>query len=164
MRRTEQVKGLRIMKFEEIHERTTSRLLSQHEAASILGISERTFRRWPDRYEAEGVEGLHDRRLGRPSGRRVPVDAMMAMLALFDTRCWHSTAKHFWEKLASEHGFSRSYNWVRLTLQEHGRIQLAPRRGPNRRRRERRPLPGRAMKWPERAGSSHQWVPANGGI
>ena len=47
------------MKFEEIYERTTSRLLSQAEAASILGVSERTFRRWRDRFEAEGGEGLH---------------------------------------------------------------------------------------------------------
>ena len=51
MRRTEQVQGLRLMKFEEIYERTTARRLSQHEAASILGVSERTFRRWRDRFE-----------------------------------------------------------------------------------------------------------------
>ena len=38
MRRTEQVQGLRLMKFEEIYERTTARRLSQHEAASILGF------------------------------------------------------------------------------------------------------------------------------
>ena len=54
MRRTEQVQGLRLMKFEEIYERTTARHLSQYEAASIMGVSERTFRRWRDRYEAEG--------------------------------------------------------------------------------------------------------------
>ena len=55
--------------------RTGSRLLSQAEAAEVLGVSERTFRRWRDRYEAEGAEGLYDRRLGpglgpaRPGGR-----------------------------------------------------------------------------------------------
>ena len=86
MRRTEQVQGLRLMKFEEIYERTTARRLSQHEAASILGVSERTFRRWRDRFEASGAEGLYDRRLGRPSGRRLPVDTVMAVLELFDTR------------------------------------------------------------------------------
>ena len=78
MRRTEQVQGLRLMKFEEIYERTTARRLSQHEAASILGVSERTFRRWRDRFEASGAEGLYDRRLGRPSDRRLPVDTVMA--------------------------------------------------------------------------------------
>ena len=58
MRRTEQVQGLRLMKFEEIYERTTARRLSQHEAASILGVSERTFRRWRDRFEAEAASIL----------------------------------------------------------------------------------------------------------
>ena len=53
MRRTEQVQGLRLMKFEEVYGRTRSRLLSQAEAAEVLGVSERTFRRWRDRYEAE---------------------------------------------------------------------------------------------------------------
>ena len=32
-----------------------TRLLSQAEAAEVLGVSERTFRRWRDRYEAEGA-------------------------------------------------------------------------------------------------------------
>jgi len=35
MRWTEQVQGLRLMKFEDIYERTTARELSQYEAASI---------------------------------------------------------------------------------------------------------------------------------
>ena len=144
-----------MMKFEEIYERTTARELSQFEAASILGVSERTFRRWRDRFEADGAEGLYDRRLGKVSGRRVPVDTLMEVLELFDTRYWDFTAKHFHEKLVSEHGFTRSYNWVRLTLQEYSRIRPAPRRGAHRRKRERRPLPGMML---HQDGSSHQWV------
>ena len=49
-------------------------------------MSERTFRRWRDRYEAEGAEGLYDRRLGRLSARRAPLDEVARVLALFDTR------------------------------------------------------------------------------
>ncbi len=64
MRRTEVLQGIRLMKFEEILDRTRSRELSQGEAASVLGISERTFRRWRDRYDAHGAEGLYDRRPG----------------------------------------------------------------------------------------------------
>jgi hypothetical protein len=63
MRRTGQVQGLRLMKFEDIYERASRRELSQYKAASILGISERTFRRWRDRFESDGAEGLYDRRL-----------------------------------------------------------------------------------------------------
>ncbi len=142
MRRTEVLQGIRTMKFKEIHARTTRRELSQFEAASILGISERTFRRWWDRFEADGAEGLYDRRLGRVSSNRVPIDTTMKILELFDTCYWDFTAKHFHEKLVSEHKFTRSYNWVRLTLQEYSRIRPAPRRGAHRRKRERRPLPG----------------------
>ena len=72
MRRTEQVQGLRLMKFEEVYGRTHRGGLSQAEAAEVLGVSERTFRRWRDRYEAEGADGLYDRRLGRLSARRAP--------------------------------------------------------------------------------------------
>ena len=46
MRRTEQVQGLRLMKFAEVYGRTHRGGLSQAEAAEVLGVSERTFRRW----------------------------------------------------------------------------------------------------------------------
>jgi transposase len=144
------------MKFEEIYKRTSSRELSQVEAADILGVSERTFRRWRDRYEDEGEQGLHDRRLGRVSSRRVPVDTVMEISELFQTRYHDFTAKHFYEKLVADHQFTRSYNWVRLTLQSRGLIRKAPRRGAHRRKRERRPLPGMML---HQDGSSHQWVP-----
>ena len=104
MRRTEQLQGLRLMKFEEVYGRSYRGELSQVEASEILGVSERTFRRWRDRYQAEGAEGLYDRRLGRASARRAGVDEVLDVLALFDTRYWDFTAKHFWEKLVDEHG------------------------------------------------------------
>ena len=44
MRRTEQLQGLRLMKFEEVYGRSFRGELSQLEAAEILGMSERTFR------------------------------------------------------------------------------------------------------------------------
>jgi hypothetical protein len=144
------------MKFEEVYERTARRELSQLEAALILGVSERTFRRWRDRFAADGAEGLYDRRLGKVSGRRVPVDTVMGILGLFDTRYWDFTAKHFHEKLAEEHGFTGSYNWTRLTLQAHGRVRKAPRRGAHRRKRPRRALPGMML---HQDGSTHEWVP-----
>ena len=71
--------------------------------------------------------GLYDCRLGRVSARRAPVDEVARVLALFDTRYWDFTAKHFHEKLVSEHGCERSYNWVRLTLQARGRMRPARR-------------------------------------
>ena len=116
MRRTEVLQGIRQMKFEEVYERSRGRRLSQFEAASVLGVLERTFRRWRGRFEADGAEGLYDRRLGKISGRRVPVDTAMEVLELLDTRYFYFMARHFFDKLVSEHGFERSYNWVRLML------------------------------------------------
>ena len=55
MRRTEQLQGLRLMKFEDVYGRCYRGDLSQAEASEILGMSERTFRRWRERYEAEGL-------------------------------------------------------------------------------------------------------------
>ena len=156
MRRTEQAQGLRLMKFEEVCGRTRRGVLGQAEAAEILGVSERTFRRWRDRFEAEGAEGLYDRRLGRLSARRAPVDEVARVLELFDTRYWDFTAKHFHEKLVAEHGCERSYNWVRLTLQARGRKRAAPRRGAHRRKRPRRALPGMMV---HQDGSRHEWLP-----
>lgn len=144
------------MKFEEIYGRVSRRELTQMEAAEVLGMSERTFRRWRDRLEAEGAEGLYDRRLGRLSARRAPMDEVMMVLDLFDTRYWDFTARHFWEHLVSAHGLKRSYNWTRLTLQAHGRVRPAARRGAHRRKRPRRALPGMML---HQDGSRHEWVP-----
>ena len=116
----EQAQGLRLMKFRRGVRAHPCGVLGQAEAAEILGVSERTFRRWRDRFEADGAEGLYDRRLGRLSARRAPVDEVARVLALFDTRYWDFTARHFHEKLVAEHGCERSYNWVRLTLQAYG--------------------------------------------
>ncbi len=144
------------MRFEEILDRTRSRELSQEEAASVLGVSERTFRRWRKRYDGDGADGLYDRRLGKVSARRVPVDTVIEVLNLFDTRYFDFTARHFWDKLVSEHDFKRSYNWVRLTLQAQGRTAKAARRGAHRRKRPRRALPGMML---HQDGSTHAWVP-----
>ena len=155
MRRTEQLQGLRLMKFEDVYGCCYRGDLSQAEASEILGISERTFRRWRERYEAEGAAGLYDRRLGRVSARRAPVDEVMRVLELFETRYPDFTAKHFHEKLVCEHGFGLSYNWLRLSLQAHGKIKPAPRRGAHRRKRPRRPVVGMML---HQDGSSHEWV------
>ena len=156
MNRAEVLQEVRLMKFGELYSRRTADKLTQEQAAEILGISVRTMRRWEERYEAEGAEGLYDRRLGKLANNRVPADTAMEMLELFDTRYWDYTPKHFHEKLVAHHGFTQSYNWVRLTLQRHGRVQPAPRRGAHRRKRARRPMVGMML---HQDGSTHQWIP-----
>jgi transposase len=144
------------MKFEVILERCRARNLSQYEAAEILGVNERTFRRWRDRYEDEGVDGLYDRRLGTASARRVPVDEVERVLALYRERYRGFTVKHFHEKLVSHHDFRWGYTWTKNTLQAAALVKKAKRRGAHRKKRPRRPLPGMML---HQDGSSHEWVP-----
>jgi transposase len=157
MRRTEVLQGLRRMKFEDVYGRWQQRRLSQAEAAEILGMSERTFRRWRDRYQADGLEGLADRRLGKASARRVPVDQVQDVLTLYRERYRGFTAKHFHDKLRQHHGFTLGYTWTRLRLQAAGLVTKAPRRSAHRKKRPRRPLRGMLL---HQDGSSHRWLPA----
>jgi transposase len=157
MRRPEVLQGLRRMKFEAIYGRWQERRLSQAEAAEILGMSERTFRRWRDRYDEEGLDGLCDRRLGRASARRAPVDEVNRVLELYRSRYTGFTAKHFHDKLRRQHAVRFSYSWTKLRLQDAGLIKKAPRRSAHRKKRPRRPLAGMLL---HQDGSPHQWVPA----
>ena len=80
-------------RYVEALERYRGGRLSCVEAAEVLGISERHFRRLRDRYEAEGAEGLIDRRRGRASGRRAPVDRIELVVEQYRTRYWDFTVK-----------------------------------------------------------------------
>ena len=91
--------------------------------------SERTFRRWLFRYEEEGEVGLLDRRLGKASGKRVPVDREQEVEALYRERYCGFTAKHFHEHLVRDHSFGWGYTWTKLFLQSKGFLAKASRRG-----------------------------------
>jgi len=112
---------VRQMRFEELYGRRHRRELTMAEAAETLGVTERTFRRWSGRYDTEGTEGLQDRRIGRPSGRAVPVDEALRMVTLYETRYTGWTVKHFHERRQAEQGGTRSYTWTKKTLQRRGR-------------------------------------------
>jgi len=135
--------------------RWRSGALSCEEAAEAVGMSERHFRRLRDRYEAEGAEGLIDRRRGRVSGRRVPLDRIEWVLAQFRTRYFDFTVKHCHERLVAEHGFALGYTWTKRVLQDAGLVRRAPRRSAHRKKRPRRPLPGRLL---FQDGSRHAWL------
>ncbi len=146
---------IRIVRITEALGRYRSGELSCLEASEVLGMSERHFRRLRDRYEAEGAEGLVDRRLGRASARRAPVDQIAWVLEQYRTRYWDFTAKHFHEHLVRDHGFRLGYTWTKMQLQKAGVINKAKRRGAHRKKRPRRPLPGMLL---FQDGSTHRWL------
>lgn len=143
------------MRFEEAYEGWSAKRLTQAQAASLLGVSERTFRRQIGRYESEGLEGLIDQRLARVSHRRAPVDEVVRVVELYRREYPGWNVRHFHSFYRREHGGGRGYTWVKLRLQEAGAVPRAKARGKHRRRRERAPLPGMLM---HQDGSRHEWV------
>jgi len=144
----------RAMKVQEVILRAIGKRITWWQAAEILGISVRQMRRWKWRYEQDGYDGLLDRRRGRPSERRVPLATVETVLALYRERYFDLNVRHFHEKLREEHSIQLSYTWVKLALQGAGLVRTRRKRGPHRKRRPRRPLPGMLL---HLDGSLHRW-------
>jgi hypothetical protein len=143
------------MRFEEAYERWNVGRLTQAEAAHVLGMCERSFRRYVVRYEAEGLDGLIDRRLEQVSGRRAPVDEVLAVTEQYRQRHLGWNVRHFHSWYRREGG-QRSYTWVKQRLQAAGLVAKGKAKGAHRRKRERMALPGMMI---HQDGSRHEWVP-----
>jgi transposase len=141
------------MKVQEVIMRAIAKRITWWEAAEILGIHVRTMRRWRARLKRDGYSGLFDRRR-HPSPKRVPVEEAERVLGLYQEKYSDFNVRHFHEKLTSEHGIQLSYTWVKKALQAAGLVKTRRRRGPHRRRRPRRPVPGMML---HIDASRHQW-------
>jgi transposase len=155
MNRTTWLQDRRMQKFRDVLSRWERGDLSMMEAGEVLGMSERQFRRYRERYEEDGEEGLLDRRLGKPSPKRVPGCAAQLMLELYAGvyRGWN--VKHFHEHLVREHGFRWGYTWVKTQLHTAGLAERSKRRGAHRRKRERKPFEGMML---HQDGSRAVWL------
>jgi hypothetical protein len=102
-----------MQKFRDVLSRWERKELSAMEAGELLGCSERQFRRYRRRYEEEGLAGLADRRLGKASLRRVPVDKLVWMLGEYRTHHLGWNVKHFHEHIRQQHGFRWGYTWTK---------------------------------------------------
>src|ERR1700728_4214140 len=144
----------RSMKVQEVILRALAKKITWWQAAEIIGISDRHMRRWRERYEEFGYDGLFDRRIGKPSPRRVPVAMVEKVFALYRETYFDLNVQHFHEKLKPDHGIELSYTWVKQALQGAGLVARGGKRGAHRKRRERRPLAGMLL---HIDGSRHQW-------
>jgi transposase len=144
-----------MQKFRDVLNRWEAGGLSMMEAGEVLGMSERQFRRYRDRYEEEGLEGLADRRLGKPSPKRVPSAEASRMLELYREAYRGWNVKHFHEHLRRDHGFRWGYTWVKTQLHTAGLVERARRRGAHRRKRERKPFEGMML---HQDGSRAAWL------
>ena len=64
----------RMMKVQDVLLKAMAKKITWWDAAEIIGVTDRTMRRWRKRMEAAGYAGLADRRKGKPSARRIPLD------------------------------------------------------------------------------------------
>jgi len=145
----------RAMRIQEVILRAVSGEILWSQAAEIIGTSDRSMRRWRRRYEEYGYDGLYDRRLKRPSPRRVPLVTVEKVLRLYREKYFDFNVRHFVEKLHSEHGVELSYTWVKTALQTAGLVARSRKRGKHRKKRPRRPLPGMML---HVDGSTHAWL------
>jgi transposase len=144
-----------MLKFRDVLSRWERRGLSMMEAGELLGMSERQFRRYRERFEEEGEAGLIDRRLGKPSPKRIEAAEIDRMLKLYRTvyRGWN--VKHFHEHGVRDHKFNWGYTWTKTQLHTAGLVERAKRRGAHRRKRERKPCEGMML---HQDGSRHGWL------
>ena len=155
MNRATWLQDRRMLKFRDVLSRWERRELSMMEAGELLGMSERQFRRYRDRFEEEGEAGLIDRRLGKPSEKRIGAVEIDRMLELYRTvyRGWN--VKHFHEHGVRDHKFNWGYTWTKTQLHAAGLVERAKRRGAHRRKRERKPCEGMML---HQDGSQHVWL------
>ena len=132
----------RMMKVQEVILRAMAKKISWWQAAEIIGMSDRQMRRLHWRYREHGYDGLLDRRVGKPSPKRVPLALVEQVLALYQEKYFDLNVQHFHEKLKQEHQIRLSYTWVKKALQGAGLVRRERKRGVHRRRRERRPCRG----------------------
>jgi transposase len=85
----------RAMKVQEVILRAMAKRMTWWQAAEVIGISDRQMRRWRRRWEKFGYDGLLDRRRGRPSLRRVPLELAERVLALYREKISISTCAIF---------------------------------------------------------------------
>jgi transposase len=145
----------RAMTVREVMLKALSGEIHWFRAADILGWSPRTLRRWRERYEAHGYAGLVDKRLQRPSIRRVPAGQVEQVLRLYRERYAGFNVRHVHEIVRREHGVTLSYSFVKQALQQAGLVTRGRARGRHRRRREPRACFGELL---HLDGSPHPWL------
>ncbi len=123
MKRTGFLDEVKRMRFEEAYEGYQSKRLSQREAAQLLGVCDRSFRRYLTRYEDEGMDGILDRRYQRSSWRQAPVDEVMVLQELYDSRYRGWNVRHFHRWYEQRHAGQRNYSWVKNQLQRAVQVQ-----------------------------------------
>src|ERR1700680_958205 len=144
----------RMMKLQDVILKAMAKKITWIEAAEIAGMSVRNMQRKRQAYQDGGYTGLFDQRRGKRSIHRVAMQTAEKVLALYRDKYPDFNVRHFHEKLAELENIHLSYSWVKQALQGAGLVARRRKRGPHRRRRPRRPMPGMLL---HIDGSKHRW-------
>jgi hypothetical protein len=144
-----------MMKLQDVILKAMAKKISWLDAAEIIGVCDRTMRRMREGYQKFGYDGLRDGRSGKQCSHRVALETAEEVLRLYREVYFDLNIRHFHEKLRDKHQIQLSYTWVQLALQGAGLVAKRRKRGPHRRRRPRRPMPGMLL---HIDGSKHRWL------
>lgn len=135
------------------------RKVTQREAASLTGLSDRQVRRLVKRLRAEGDAGICHRARGKASNHRIPKRVKARVLTLFRAQYRDFNLAHATEKLGAVHGITLHAETLRLWLNAAGIPYKKRRARKHRRWRERKPHAGELV---QIDGSHHDWFEGRG--
>lgn len=133
--------------------------LTQVEAGTLLGLTDRQIRRLLGRVKTEGDQGLVHRGRGKPSNRRISEKRKAKALQLYEQQYGDFGPTLAAEKLAERHGITISDETLRGWLLENGVEHFRRRKRPHRAWRERRAHVGELI---QLDGSHHDWFEGRG--
>jgi len=133
--------------------------LTQVQAGTLLGLTDRHVRRLIQRVRQEGDRGLVHRGRGQPSNRRMAEPIKAKILRLYAQRYGDFGPTLAAEKLAERHGLGVSAETLRAWLLATGVGHFRRRTRPHRAWRERKPHVGELI---QLDGSHHEWLEGRG--
>jgi len=154
MQRQSEAAWERMVKVQDVILRALARRITWWQAAEILGVWDRSLRRWKRRYEVNGYDGLFDRRKGRPSPKRVPLEQAEEVLRLYQEKYTDLNVRHFSREVGGGTWHRAELHVGEASLARSGTGEEGRKRGVHRKRRPRRPLPGMLL---HLDGSEHRW-------
>ncbi len=135
--------------------------ITQAEAASLIGLTDRQIRRMVKRILAEGDEGICHRSRGKTSNHRIPKKIKGKVLKLFREKYQDFNLTHATEKLYEIHGITINDETLRLWLNE-AEIPYKKRKARKHRQwRERKAHFGELV---QIDGSHHDWFEGRGPV
>lgn len=135
------------------------RQITQHTAATMLGLSERQVRRLVKVVREQGDSGIVHASRGRPSNRRIPEEVRGRVLSLYQGRYPDFGPTLATEKLLECDGIKISDETLRRWLVEAGIWKKKRKRSSYRQWRQRRECFGQMV---QMDGSHHDWLEGRG--